>query len=87
MPQEQKEYCVSCGAPTGKAGKEDDSLYSAEGVGPYCAECFADDDGAGGFDRGSDAKTACKEGRGQRRVGAPETPRTQRALGEKALAR
>ena len=34
------EHCVVCDEPTGKAGKGDDSLYLADGTGPYCQTCF-----------------------------------------------
>lgn len=34
------EYCCDCDAPTGRAGKAEDSLYTEAGEGPYCWECF-----------------------------------------------
>lgn len=34
------ELCWVCGAPTGRAGEGDDSLYNAAGDGPYCEECW-----------------------------------------------
>jgi len=34
------ETCCLCDAPTGNAGKHDDSLYGENGDGPYCDECF-----------------------------------------------
>ena len=33
------EYCCECGAPTGRAGIADDSLF-VDDNGPYCLECF-----------------------------------------------
>ena len=33
------ERCCKCDAPTGKAGREEDSLY-AGADGPYCEECW-----------------------------------------------
>ena len=34
------EYCCECDEPTGKAGKGEDSLYTEDGEGPFCSECF-----------------------------------------------
>ena len=34
------EYCCDCGDATGRAGRGDDSLYTDDGEGPYCAECW-----------------------------------------------
>lgn len=34
------EYCRDCGEPTGNAGRGDDSLYTDDGAGPFCAACF-----------------------------------------------
>ncbi|KKK71737.1 hypothetical protein LCGC14_2910970, partial [marine sediment metagenome] len=34
------EYCCECGEPTGKAGAGDGSLYTDDGEGPYCEECW-----------------------------------------------
>ena len=34
------EYCYECGAPTGWAGKGEDSLYTEGDTGPFCWECF-----------------------------------------------
>jgi len=34
------EYCCACGEPTGRAGRGDDSLYTDEGEGPYCSDCW-----------------------------------------------
>lgn len=34
------ERCCWCDAPTGKAGKGEDSLYLEDGTGPYCEDCF-----------------------------------------------
>ena len=35
-----KEMCCDCGYPTGRAGKSEDSIYSAEGAGPFCPDCW-----------------------------------------------
>ncbi len=35
------EYCFLCDSLTGRAGRYDDSLYDAEGKGPYCPECWS----------------------------------------------
>lgn len=32
------EYCCDCGAPTGRAGKAEDSLFTEDDAGPYCWE-------------------------------------------------
>lgn len=34
------EYCRDCGDPTGRAGAGDDSLFGADGDGPFCSACF-----------------------------------------------
>ncbi len=34
------ERCCICDDPTGRAGGADDSLYTEEGEGPFCWECF-----------------------------------------------
>jgi hypothetical protein len=34
------EYCERCKEPTGRAGKFDDSLYTSEGYGPFCQDCY-----------------------------------------------
>lgn len=34
------EYCCACGKPTGRAGRGEDSLYTDDGEGPFCVECF-----------------------------------------------
>ena len=34
------EKCSACDEPTGRAGSADDSLYTAEGVGPFCLSCY-----------------------------------------------
>ena len=34
-----REICINCGDPTGKAGKDDDSLYLYD-EGPYCQDCY-----------------------------------------------
>jgi hypothetical protein len=39
MEGKEHERCVACDEPTGKAGKEDDSLY-VDGNGPYCEDCY-----------------------------------------------
>ena len=33
------ELCVLCDAPTGRAGRAEDSLY-IDDDGPYCEECY-----------------------------------------------
>lgn len=35
------ERCVDCDAATGKAGAGDGSLYTDDGRGPLCEECYA----------------------------------------------
>lgn len=38
------EHCELCKAPTGKAGRGEDSLYAADGtpaeIGPLCSDCY-----------------------------------------------
>lgn len=34
------ERCCCCDEPTGRAGRADDSLYAADGTGPYRPECW-----------------------------------------------
>lgn len=34
------EYCFLCGELTGRAGKADDSIYSDDGRGPWCLDCY-----------------------------------------------
>lgn len=34
------EYCFVCSAPTGRAGRGDDSIYDENGEGPYCLDCW-----------------------------------------------
>lgn len=34
------ERCCKCDKPTGRAGKEEDSLYAKEGWGPFCEDCY-----------------------------------------------
>ena len=34
------EYCCQCGNTTGRAGIHDDSLYTDDGDGPFCEDCF-----------------------------------------------
>jgi len=34
------EYCCACNAPTDRAGSADDSLYTSEGIGPFCSSCY-----------------------------------------------
>jgi len=34
------EYCCECGEATGRAGRGEDSLFTDDGEGPYCAECW-----------------------------------------------
>ena len=36
----KEERCFGCDEPTGRAGKDDDSLYDSLGAGPYCEECW-----------------------------------------------
>ena len=36
------EYCCKCGEPTGRAGQGEDSLYTNEGKGPFCYECWVE---------------------------------------------
>ena len=36
------ERCFVCGAPTGRAGATEDSLYTTHGVGPFCEACWDD---------------------------------------------
>jgi len=36
----KKEVCIWCGNETGKAGILDDSLYSCNGIGPWCEDCW-----------------------------------------------
>jgi len=31
-----------CHEPTGKAGRDEDSLYTPNGVGPFCEQCWDD---------------------------------------------
>ena len=35
-----KEYCCKCWNETGKAGRHDDSLFTDNGEGPYCENCW-----------------------------------------------
>lgn len=34
------ERCFLCGFETGRAGKADDSIYSDDGRGPWCEDCY-----------------------------------------------
>ena len=34
------EYCCQCDAPTGRAGRADDSLFTDAGDGPHCEDCW-----------------------------------------------
>jgi hypothetical protein len=34
------ERCCVCDDPTGRAGSADDSLYTSEGIGPFCLSCY-----------------------------------------------
>ena len=36
----EEEHCAECGEPTGRAGIGEDSLYTEEGDGPFCEECW-----------------------------------------------
>lgn len=40
FPGTTLEYCCDCGRPTGRAGKGDDSLYTEDGEGPFCPDCW-----------------------------------------------
>ena len=35
------ETCSVCGEMTGRAGRADDSIYTEDGVGPFCESCWA----------------------------------------------
>ena len=35
-----RELCCECDEPTGKAGAGEDSLFTDDGNGPYCEECW-----------------------------------------------
>lgn len=35
------EMCVECDCPTGRAGRNEDSLYAGH-MGPYCEDCWCD---------------------------------------------
>ena len=41
-PETTLEYCCECGAATGRAGRADDSIFTEDGDGPYCFECWGD---------------------------------------------
>ena len=49
------EHCIDCGLPTGRAGKNDDSLYDESGVGPFCEDCYFGNDP---MDESIDARAA-----------------------------
>ena len=34
------EHCCDCGAPTDRAGRADDSLYTDDDHGPLCIDCY-----------------------------------------------
>lgn len=34
------ELCFVCGSETGRAGAGDDSIYSDDGRGPWCLDCY-----------------------------------------------
>ncbi len=36
------EECMVCHEPTGKAGRGEDSLYTPNGIGPFCEQCWDD---------------------------------------------
>lgn len=38
------EYCCECGNPTERAGLGEDSLYTEDGEGPFCWNCFPEKD-------------------------------------------
>jgi hypothetical protein len=35
------ETCSECGEDTGRAGRGDDSIFTDDGVGPLCTQCWA----------------------------------------------
>ena len=37
---ETLERCCRCDDPTGHAGRGDDSLYTDDGKGPFCNDCY-----------------------------------------------
>ena len=39
-PETTLEHCCECGNSTGRAGKGEDSLYTEDGDGPLCWDCF-----------------------------------------------
>ena len=39
---EREEHCIECDALTGRAGECEDSLYTEDGKGPFCEDCFAE---------------------------------------------
>lgn len=46
------ERCICCDAETGKAGRDDDSLYDRNELGPYCEDCWSE---LTDYQRGEDA--------------------------------
>jgi hypothetical protein len=42
MTRLRLEHCKACDSETGKAGRDDDSLYLDSGDGPYCDDCWDD---------------------------------------------
>ena len=34
------EICCKCDEATSRAGKSDDSLYTDDGEGPFCVDCY-----------------------------------------------
>ena len=40
IPTEAFEYCCQCDDPTGRAGVDEDSLYTDDNRGPFCIDCY-----------------------------------------------
>jgi len=38
--KQEIEHCCACEAATGRAGRGEDSLYSTQGYGPFCEDCW-----------------------------------------------
>jgi len=36
----REERCIDCDEPTGRAGAGDDSIYTDDGDGPLCEDCY-----------------------------------------------
>ncbi len=41
------EYCCECGQPTGNAGRGEDSNYTEGGEGPFCWDCWQEQEMGG----------------------------------------